>query len=84
MDITVEDALEIITKFLERWYPPEIAPLVLKKQINATGAVSERMTEKDLNLLLSRLQMVILPTFMPSKDAAKEIRKLKKELGIRY
>ncbi len=83
-EIDMEATLERITKFLQRWYPPEIAPLVVKKQIQATGAIREQMTEKDLKLLLSRLQMVVLPSFMTPTEARKEIRILKKELGLSF
>ncbi len=77
-----ERALERITLFLQRWYPPEVAPFVVKKQIQVIGALRDEITEKDIRLLLSRIQMVILPSFMPMEDAKKEVRKLKKELGV--
>lgn len=80
--MNTDESLERITEFLQRWYPPEVAPFVLKKQIQVIGALRDEMTEKDIRLLLSRIQMVILPSFMPIEDAKKEVRKLKKELGI--
>jgi len=83
-NVDVGAALEKITLFLQKWYPSEIAPLVVKKQIQATGAVMEEMTEKDLKLLLSRIQMVILPSFMPPDKARKEVMRLRKEIGIGF
>ncbi len=80
----IEAALNKIAEFLQRWYPPEIAPLVVKRQIQITGAIREEMTEKDLELLLSRIEKVILPSFMDSFDASKEIRKLRKEIGRKF
>ncbi len=83
-DAEVEGALEKITVFLQRWYPPEIAPLVVKKQIQITGAIREEMTPKDVNLLLSRIEKVILPSFMSPPEARREIMKLRKQLGMKF
>ena len=83
-NVDIEAALEKIAVFLEGWYPSEIASLVVKKQIQMTGAIREQMTEKDLKLLLTRIEKVILPRFMPMEDAKKEIRKLKKEINLRF
>ncbi len=78
----IEAALGKIAVFLEGWYPSEIAPLVVKKQIQMTGAIREQMTEKDLKLLLSRIEKVILPSFMSSSDAKREIMRLRREIGM--
>ena len=83
-NLDIGAALEKITVFLQKWYPQEIAPLVVKKQIQATGALQENMTEKDIQLLLSRIEMVILPSFMPPKQARREVIKLRKEIGVGF
>ena len=79
-----DDALKEIAIFLQRWFPPEIAPLVVKKQLQATGAMLDNLTEEDIKLLLSRLQIVILPSFLRPSDARKEIMNLKKRLGLAF
>ena len=82
-DMDVEGAIEKITVFLEKWYPSEVAPYVVKKQIQMIGAIREKMTKKDIELLLSRIEMVILPFFMEIGEARREIIMLKKEIGLR-
>ena len=79
-----DDALREIAIFLQRWFPPEIAPLVVKKQLQATGAVMDNLTEEDIRLLLSRIQRVILPSFLSTSEARKEIMSLKKRLGLKF
>jgi hypothetical protein len=83
-EFDTEKALQEISSFLQKWFPPEIAPLVVKKQLQATGAVLETLSENDINLLLSRIQIVILPSFLSVAEARAEIRNLKKRLGIKY
>ena len=81
-NVDIEAALEKITVFLQKWYPLEIAPLVVKKQLQATGAMTDNHTEKDIDLPLSRIQMVILPSFMPPDKARREVMRLRKEIGM--
>jgi hypothetical protein len=83
-DFNPEDALNEISKFLQQWFPPEIAPLVVKKQLQATGALMENLSEDDIRLFLSRIQMVILPSFLSPAEARKEIMGLKKKLGMKF
>ncbi len=80
----IDRAILTITNFLERWYPPEIAPHVLKTQLRVVGADEKNIVEKDIRMVLRRLEMVVLPTYMSDEDAHREIIKLKKELGLRY
>ena len=84
MKVSTQEALEKITKFLERWYPPEIAPHVVSTQVRMLGIDVSELTEKDIKFLLSRLETVVLPTYMDESDAKLEIRKIKRELGISY
>ncbi len=84
MNVSPRQALEEITKFLERWYPPEIAPHVVNTQLKIVGADEGNMGEKEIKLLLSRIEMVILPTYMSMDEAKMEVRRLKRKLGISY
>ena len=77
-----EETLKEISAFLQRWFPPEVAPLVVKKQLNATGADPNNITMKDIDLLLGRLQMVILPSFMSPAESRREISKLRRKIGV--
>ena len=79
-ETNIDYTLGKIVEFLQRWYPPNIAPLVVKKQVQITGAIPEEMTEKDIDLLLSRIEKVILPSFMSTHDARREIQKLRRNL----
>ena len=80
----INENLSKITTFLEAWYPPSIAPHVVKTQLKIVGAREDDVTEKDLKMLLKRIEMVVLPTFMSTEDARREIIVLKKNLGISY
>ncbi len=80
----IERALDRITKFLEKWFPQEVAPFVVKKQLQASGAFEDDIKEEDIKLLLSRIQIVVLPAFMSNEEAAQEIRNLKKEINLEF
>ncbi len=78
------DMIEEISKFMEKWYPQNIAPLVVKRQLKMTGALEEKLNEKDILILLSRIEKVVLPSFMSMDEAREKIIELKKNLGLRF
>ncbi len=82
--MNVKETIAEITKFLEKWYPEEIAPHVVSTQLKIIGVDENSATEKDIKLLLSRIEVVILPTYMSQEDAKMEVRRLKRRLGISY
>ncbi|NPA75456.1 MAG: hypothetical protein GXO25_05190 [Euryarchaeota archaeon] len=84
MKVAPSEALNEITRFLEKWYPAEIAPHVVATQLKILGTDENEVGEKEIKLLLSRIEMVILPTYMSLDDARAEVRKLKRKLGVAY
>ncbi len=77
-----DKVLEEISEFLTAYFPTNIVPKALQNNLRMIG-VEDRthLTERDLFLLLDRIEKVILLSYMGKDEARRRINALKKELS---